>query len=111
VNDGVGQRVGTDEWARVDAIVRRLVGRFASEPVESASADDTLLGDLGYSSLRLVELAFTFEELFGMDAAAMGEAPPVGTAGDLRDFLLDRVADGEASVPDLAVVETFIEEY
>ena len=95
----------------VDVVIRRLVGYFAPEPVAAAGAEDTLVGDLHFSSLRMVELAFAVEELFDMDATAMAEAPPVGTVGDLRDFLLARIAGGEARTPATGDVDTYLEDY
>ena len=95
---------------RTCAVVHRLVALYAPDPSVQVGDDDVLLGNLGYSSLRLVELAFTIEELFAMDPAVMGDAPPVGTVGDLRDFLVTKVAAGEASVPSAADVDEFVEQ-
>jgi len=89
----------------VETIVRRMVGHFAPEPTALADPDALLLDDLGYSSLRLLELAFTLEDLFSMDPATMGEAPPVGTVGELVAFLDERVAEGAASVPPMENVD------
>jgi hypothetical protein len=90
----------------VDDVVLRVVGEWAPDPTVPVRLTDRLLDDLDFSSLRLVELAFIMEELFEMDPAAMGEAPPVGTIDDLCAFLLDKVAAGEAEVPALDVVDS-----
>lgn len=89
----------------VDDVVGRMVGMFAPEPTERARPEDLLLEDLGFTSLRLLELAFTLEELFMMDPATMGSAPPVGTVRDLSDFLAEKVSTGEATVPTMDAVE------
>lgn len=92
----------------VDTVVRRMVGLFAPEPTELARPDDTLLRDLGFSSLRLMELAFTLEELFEMDPAVASEAPPGGTVSDLCAFIAEKLASGEATMPTPDAVETVV---
>jgi acyl carrier protein len=104
----------TDEPAlvrrRVDEVVLQLVDAYAPDSAAPARPDDTLLDDLAFSSLRVVELAFAIEDLFAMDSAVMAEAPPVGTVTDVSAFVFDRVAAGEAFLPDQASVDALVAE-
>jgi acyl carrier protein len=94
--------------ASIDTTVRRLVGAAAPETVPLADPGASLLADLGFNSLRLIELAFVIEELFEMDTAAMAEAPPAGTVRDITDFLARKVSAGEATVPSPETVDDVI---
>ena len=52
-----------------------------------------LLGrDIGYCSLRLVELSFALEELFAFEPDAGSEFPPVGSAAERQAYVADLVA-------------------
>jgi acyl carrier protein len=93
----------------VDDVVQRMVGRFAPEPPERAQPGDRILEDHGFDSLRLLEMAFALEDLFQLDPASLGEAPPIGTVSELGDYLAEKVATGQATVPDMADVEAAIE--
>jgi hypothetical protein len=98
---------------RVDAVVLRMVDAYAPDPVAPVRPGDSLLDDLAFTSLRLVELAFALEDLedlFDMDPAAMGEAPPVGTVTDLSAFVFGKVSGGEARLPAQADVDAVIAE-
>jgi len=86
--------------AAVDEIVVRVVTAWAPDPGVRVGLGDHLSDDLYFSSLRLVELAFILEELLAMDPATMGEAPPVGSVGELCDFLWTKVDTGDATLPE-----------
>jgi acyl carrier protein len=101
----------TDEelQARVADVVGRVVGAMAPDPVERACPDDTLVNDLGYYSLRLIELSFAVEELFGMEPMALDDIPPIGLVRDLLDFIALKVRAREATVPDAADIERYLQ--
>jgi acyl carrier protein len=67
-----------------------------------------LMRDLGFNSLRLMELAFTLEDLFAMDPAAVSEAPATGTVADLSDYLAELVANADATLPSPEAVEAAV---
>ncbi|MBE1582281.1 acyl carrier protein [Nonomuraea angiospora] len=94
---------------KVDDVVQRMVGMFAPEPSEHAHLDARLLEDLGFDSMRLLELAFNLEDLFMMDPASMGEAPPVGTVSELCEYLTEKVCTNEATLPAMGAVEAAID--
>lgn len=98
------------QFDQVDLAVRRLVGVFAPEPVALVDPATTLLDELAFNSLRLIELAFVLEEIFEMEASTMGEMAPAGTVADVRDFVLEKVSTGEARVPPASVVDELIEQ-
>jgi acyl carrier protein len=79
--------------------VRTVVGNIAPEHSGPAEPEQRLVLDLGYDSLRLVELAFVFEELFGLDPEAMDDAPAFDRVVDIEAYLWDRVRGGRARVP------------
>ncbi|GAA0572115.1 hypothetical protein GCM10010172_65810 [Paractinoplanes ferrugineus] len=95
--------------ATVHETVVRVVSAWAPDPAMAVRSEDHLMDNLEFSSLRLVELAFILEELFVMDPATMGEAPPVGTVGDLAAFLLEKVVGGDAELPDADSIDSLIE--
>ncbi|MDW5324877.1 acyl carrier protein [Plantactinospora sp. KLBMP9567] len=76
---------------RITEIVLRVVGTLAPDPVDRPTPAQALVADLGYHSLRLVELAFTLEELFGLDAMAVDSSLPIGTVGDVLAYVLAEV--------------------
>lgn len=91
--------------AGVRDVMERIVGALAPQPVDRPDAGAALVNDLGYHSLRLVELTFVMEDLFGMVPMALEEAPPIGTVGELVAFVLDKIASGAAALPDEEAVE------
>lgn len=105
-------RVRTDGPApsrsAVDDIVIRIVSAWAPDPAVRVGLDDHLSDDLCLSSLRLVELAFILEELLAMEPATMGEAPPVGSVGDLCRFLWSKVDAGHATLPEPGSVDRVV---
>ena len=88
-----------DEQMIVCDAVARLVGALAPHRVEAAEAGALLVGDLGYDSLRLVELAMWLEEVLEAESGALDEAQGIQTVGDLQEFALAMVSEGRASVP------------
>ncbi len=78
---------------RVDALVLEMA------PIAVAEADPTasLVVDLGFDSLRLVELAGVLEDEFGLAEAGEDELGEVETVGDARELVLRLLADGRAT--------------
>lgn len=79
--------------------VRTVIGGLAPERTDTAAAGQQLVLDLGYDSLRLVELAFVIEELFGLDPDAIDDAPAFDRVGDVEAYLWELVRTGQARVP------------
>ncbi|MDT4999517.1 MAG: acyl carrier protein [Mycobacterium sp.] len=91
-----------------EAIVR-VIGALAPDPRERAGLDEHLVSDLGFDSLRTVELSFTIEELFKLDESALGDAPSLGTVQDLVDFIARMVRSGKATMPTQEDIEKVLE--
>jgi acyl carrier protein len=80
-------------------VIRQVVTAYASVPVELAESAQQLVHDLGYHSLRLVELAFALEDLFVMEPVTLDDPPPIGTVGELAEYMVRRVESGLGTVP------------
>jgi acyl carrier protein len=94
--------------ADVDAVILRLVDSLAHDGARAATLADLLLEDLGFSSLRLLELAFMIEDVFQLDPDEVGEAPPAGSVQELCDFVAGKVAAQVATVPSMDIVEATV---
>jgi acyl carrier protein len=66
---------------------------------EHVDPDTLMVDELGYNSLRLVELALWLEEVFETEPSALENAHGVKTVGDLQDFVLGLIGDGRVAVP------------
>src|SRR4029079_9030216 len=85
---------GAVDRAEVEDVLVRVVGALAPESVERAEPGQALIRDLGYHSLRLVELGFALEELFDMEPTTIDDAPPTGTVAALTEYLVGRIEQG-----------------
>ncbi|GAA0572131.1 hypothetical protein GCM10010172_65830 [Paractinoplanes ferrugineus] len=92
----------------VEEIVAQLVGDIAPDGDERLSPDLSLVADLGYNSLLVIELAFALEDLFGLGSTRPEDAPPIGTLGDLQRYIAEKVASGQATVPAPDDVQLFL---
>jgi len=93
----------------VPVIVERVVGALAPQRAHQVGPADSLIDDLGYHSLRLVELSSSLEELFGLEPMTLEEAPVIKTVAQLTGFVSERIAAGEGMVPELTVVEQYLD--
>ena len=91
----------------ITEIVLRVVGMLAPEPVEQPAPAQALVADLGYHSLRLVELAFTLEDLFDLDTTAVDSSLPIGTVGDVLAYVLAEVGP-DTVLPTAEQVEDYL---
>jgi acyl carrier protein len=99
-----------DDSARTRAVISQIVGGLAPEPVDEVLPDQTLINELGYYSMRLIELSFAVEELFEMEPMALDDLPPIGVVRELQDFMVEKVAEGLATAPDPAAVAQYLDE-
>lgn len=100
--DEIGDRGGTsseNEEALVREFIRRLVGEIAPAQSPEVGPGHILLDELGYDSVREVELTFALEEIFEFEPFVIEDSPVMRTVADLEDFTLDMIAQGRASVP------------
>ncbi|WP_431936217.1 acyl carrier protein [Micromonospora sp. RP3T] len=87
-----------------------MVTLFAPEPAPAVRHEHRLIDDLGFNSLRLMELAFALEELFRMDLESSGFVPAADTVGELCDFISARAAAGEATIPKPEAMDAVVAE-
>ncbi|MFI0141923.1 hypothetical protein [Streptomyces luteogriseus] len=84
----------------VRTLVRELVGELAPVSTSQPARPGQVLRDeLGYDSVRQVELTFILEELFGFDSQVIEEAPFMDTVADLEEFTLKMISQGNATSP------------
>lgn len=78
---------------RVRDDVRRLIEQLA--PVRDVDiVPSTELGvDLGYESLRLMELATALEDHFGLDEITEDDAAEADTVGEVEDLVVRLVSE------------------
>jgi acyl carrier protein len=74
----------------------QIVVALAPEPVEEPTGATRLIEDLGYDSLRLMELTIALEERFGVRTTGE-ETAQVQTLDDVRGLLTRLAAGGEAA--------------
>lgn len=70
---------------RIDALAREL---SPEEPV-SVSPEQRLRDDLGYTSLGLLDLAFTIEADFELDAISTDDAAEIETLRDVEELVIE----------------------
>lgn len=68
--------------------VRRLIAQLAPVRDAEASPASELSVDLGYDSLRLMELATMLEDHFGLDEIAEDDAAEADTVGEVEELVL-----------------------
>ena len=74
----------------VRATVRSIVLRHAPEP--GGDPAGSLIEDLAYHSLALLELAFAVEEAFGLPPMDVQTARAIQTSADLEAYVLRELA-------------------
>lgn len=60
-----------------------IVGAMAPVPDAELTDDTALVADLGYDSLRLIELTLALEQAFGLPELGQDETATAGTLGDV----------------------------
>lgn len=92
--------------SQVRILIRKLVSEISPlRECPEAHPDQKLRDELGYDSVRQVELTFFLEELFGFDSLVIEEAPFMETVGDLEAFTLELIAQGRATIPSQVDIE------
>jgi acyl carrier protein len=76
--------------------VRKLIAQLAPVQGVEISPSRELTVDLGYDSLRLMELATLFEDHFGLEAIGEDDAAEVDTVGEVEELVLRLVEETHA---------------
>jgi acyl carrier protein len=98
---------GTDQLWVAEA-VRRIVRAVAPDPIDEVDDAQELVNNLGYNSFALVELVVALEDCFAVRTDESDDMPPVGTVRGLQEYLLGKIAAGQASVPTEAAVDGYL---
>ena len=96
---GSGEAASANEGPLVRELIRKLVREIAPPGSPEVQPGQTLREELGYDSVREVEITFVLEELFGFESLVVEDSPVMATVGDLENFTLDMIAQGRATVP------------
>jgi acyl carrier protein len=67
--------------------VLSVVVAMAPRPAGPVSDDTRLIGDLGYDSLRLIELSIALEQRFGLRSLDDDAVATVSTVGDVVELV------------------------
>jgi len=73
--------------------VRRLIEQLAPVRDVEIAPSTELRVDLGYESLRLMELATAFEDHFGLDEITEDDAAEADTVGEVEDLIVRLVGE------------------
>ncbi len=79
--------------------VRRLIARLAPVTGVEISSASELSVDLGYDSLRLMELATTLEDHFGLAEISEDDAAEADTVGEVEELVLRLAGTEQAQAP------------
>jgi acyl carrier protein len=83
----------------VPGIIKHAVRMVAPDAPETVTDADRLIGDLGFHSLALVELAFVLEELFQLDPITPEQAMSIEQVSDIGDLITAALATGLTRLP------------
>ncbi|MGL6236083.1 MAG: phosphopantetheine-binding protein [Segniliparus sp.] len=76
----------------VTARVLEVIGKLAPEPGRVVGPGDRLVDDLGYHSVRVVELIVELELEFGLPPIGEEDVSGLATAGELAALVADLAA-------------------
>ncbi|WP_021591128.1 acyl carrier protein [Actinomadura welshii] len=98
-DEALSNNDASNEGALVRELIRKLVAEIAPPDSPEVRPGHLLRDELGFDSVREVELTFALEELFEFEPFVVEDAPQLETVGELEDFTLDMIAQGRATVP------------
>jgi acyl carrier protein len=94
-----GEVASNNADSLVRELIRKLVSEIAPPGAPEVQPGLSLRDELGYDSVREVEITFVLEELFGFETFVVEDSPVMETVGDLEDFTLHMIAQGRATLP------------
>lgn len=98
-SQGPWESAASSEELFVRELIRKLVGEMAPPGSPEVRPGRILRDELGFDSVREVEITFILEELFGFEALTVDDSPEMQTVEDLEIFTLDMIAQRRATVP------------
>jgi acyl carrier protein len=97
--------------AQIPKLTRHTVRMVAPEAPDSVAGTDRLIGDLGFHSLALVELAFVLEELFQLDPITPEQAMGIERVSDIEQLITAALDAGLAQPPTTALIQETSDQY
>jgi acyl carrier protein len=94
-----GEAASNNEEFMVRELIRKLVGEIAPPGSPEVRPEHALRDELGYDSVREVEITFVLEELFALESFVVEDSPVMETVADLESFTLGMIAQGRATIP------------
>ncbi|MGO9954553.1 MAG: acyl carrier protein [Solirubrobacteraceae bacterium] len=86
--------------SEVRALIREIVSELAPNPGPVTGSERKLVDELAYTSLALLELAFTLEDEFELPPIDEHTARAIITVGDVEDYVVAGLRDeGRLGVP------------
>jgi len=95
----------------IPSVVRHVIQLITPRQAGFVADEHDLVGDLGFDSLTLVELAFALEDLFGLDAVTPERAMTLRTVGDITGHIAAAIADGAGQRPSAEAIQALSAQY
>ncbi|QWF84787.1 acyl carrier protein [Amycolatopsis sp. CA-230715] len=85
----------TTDWTDEDVrgIVLTIIKDLAPDSDTELTPGTTLVEDLGYHSLALMEVAFALEDEFDLEPIDEETARKITTVGNVQDLVLEKLAE------------------
>ena len=83
---------GVRSEAEVRSLIRQIVGELAPTQGVEVESQHALVGDHGYHSLALLELAFTLEDEFGLPPIDEETAREIELVVDVENHVVEGLA-------------------
>jgi acyl carrier protein len=94
----------SDDEVRARSIVLELVRAYTPVPTEFTEASG-IFDDLGYNSLRVIELCTALQDLFSLEVVSV---PEITTVASLQEHVLDALASGKGELPGADEVDDWL---
>jgi acyl carrier protein len=79
--------------AQIRQIVLNVILEMAPNPEGGSAPETTLVDDLGYHSLALMEVAFALEDEFDLDPIDEASARTITTVGAVQNYVVDKLRE------------------
>jgi acyl carrier protein len=95
----------------IPPVIRHVIKLITPKQAGHVVDQDSLIGDLGFDSLTLAELAFALEDLFGLDAVTPERAMALRTVGDIISLIETAITRDVAQPPSAEAVQMLSAQY
>ena len=95
----------------LEHIVCQTAQMIAPVPPDSVKLSDRLVGDLGFHSLAMVELAYALEDVFSLEEIGSGIVTSIERIGDIVPLVGMALENGTAKMPSSHALAELAEDY